>query len=121
MRRLVWIAVLAAAGAIGIQPAAPAQEIPGPKPQPQPRGLELEAGHAPLTGQPAGTSSDWHYGGFVDTAYALDFNFPANHLFRNRSTTPRVNELDLNMAAAYIRKDALPQSRWGAELTVHGG
>ncbi|MGD9730323.1 MAG: outer membrane beta-barrel protein [Nitrospiraceae bacterium] len=121
MRRLVWIAILAAAGAIGIQSAASAQEIPGPKPQPQPRGMEQEAGHAPLTGQPAGTSSDWHYGGFVDTAYALDFNFPANHLFRNRSTTPRVNELDLNMAAAYIRKDALPQSRWGAELTVHGG
>ena len=39
----------------------------------------------------------WHYGGFIDLGYSLDFNFPDNHLFRNRSTTPRVNELDLNM------------------------
>jgi Putative beta-barrel porin-2, OmpL-like. bbp2 len=64
---------------------------------------------------------DWHYGGFVDLGYSLDFNFPENHLFRNRGTTPRVNELDLNMAGAYIRKDATVQSRWGTELLVHGG
>ena len=64
---------------------------------------------------------DWHYGGFVDLGYSLDFNFPENHLFRNRGTTPRVNELDLNMAGAYIRKDATAQSRWGTELLVHGG
>ena len=51
----------------------------------------------------------WHYGGFIDLGYSLDFNFPDNHLFRNRSTTPRVNELDLNMAAVYVRKD--PTSR----------
>ncbi len=64
---------------------------------------------------------DWHYGGFVDHGYSLTFNFPENHLFRNRSTTPRVNDLDLNMAGAYIRKDASEQSRWGTELLVHGG
>jgi hypothetical protein len=64
---------------------------------------------------------DWHYGGFVDLGYSLDFNFPANHLWRNRSTTPRVNELDLNMGAAYIRKDATEQSRWGMELLGQGG
>jgi hypothetical protein len=64
---------------------------------------------------------DWHYGGFVDLGYSLDFNFPENHLFRNRGTTPRVNELDLNMAGAYIRKDATVQSRWGTEWLVHGG
>ena len=34
----------------------------------------------------------WHYGGFVDLGYSLNLN----HLFRNRSTTPRVNELDIN-------------------------
>lgn len=67
------------------------------------------------------TTSDWHDGGFVDLAYTLDFNFPANHLFRNRSTTPRVNELDLNMGAAYVRKEATAQSRWGMELMGQGG
>ena len=64
---------------------------------------------------------DWHYGGFVDLGYSLDFNFPQNHLFRNRSTTPRVNELDMNMAGAYIRKDMSEQSRWGMELLAQGG
>jgi hypothetical protein len=64
---------------------------------------------------------DWHYGGFVDLGYSLDFNFPENHLFRGRSTTPRVNELDLNMAGIYGRKDPTVQSRWGTELLVHGG
>jgi hypothetical protein len=63
----------------------------------------------------------WHYGGFVDLGYSLDFNFPENHLFRNRSTTPRVNELDLNMAGVYVRKDATTDSRWGMELLGHGG
>lgn len=64
---------------------------------------------------------DWHYGAFVDLAYLLDFNFPANHRFRNRSTTPRVNELDLNMGGAYVKKDATEQSRWGMEFLAHGG
>lgn len=63
----------------------------------------------------------WHYGGFFDLAYALDFNFPENHLFRNRNTTPRVNELDLNMAALYVKKDVSEESRLGMELMVHGG
>lgn len=63
----------------------------------------------------------WHYGGFVGLGYSLNFNFPENHLFRNRGTTPRVNELDINMAGAYIRKDPSEQSRWGTELLVQGG
>ena len=64
---------------------------------------------------------EWHYGGFVDLGYSLNFNFPENHLFRNRSTTPRVNELDLNMGGVYVRKDATTDSRWGMELMGHGG
>ncbi len=63
----------------------------------------------------------WQYGGFIDLGSSLDFNLPSNHLFRNRSTTPRVDELDLNMAGVYVRKDASKQSGWGMELTVHGG
>src|SRR6266705_1235172 len=63
----------------------------------------------------------WHYGGFADLGYLLDFNHPSNHLFRNRSTTFRVNEVDLNMAGAYVKKDASERSRWGAELTLQAG
>ena len=64
---------------------------------------------------------EWHYGGFVDLGYLLDFNSPSNHLFRNRSTASKVNELDLNIAGAYVKKEASQLSRWGMELTVHGG
>jgi len=63
----------------------------------------------------------WHYGGFADLGYSLDFNHPSNHLFRNRGTTPRVDELDLNMGGVYLNKDASKQSRWGMELLIQAG
>jgi len=65
--------------------------------------------------------ADWHFGAFIDGAYANDFNSPANHLFRSRGTTPRVDEVDLNMAGAYLRKTASECSRWGLELTGQTG
>ena len=89
-------------------------EIVGPNAQDQ------EPKH-PASEEAQQPGPEWHYGGFVDLGYSLNFNFPENHLFRNRGTTPRVNELDLNMAGAYIRKDATAQSRWGTEWLVHGG
>lgn len=98
---------------------AVAEDLPSPGEQTERRmdGLGLR------TAEPKNETEkpDWHYGGFVDLGYSLDFNFPANHLFRNRSTTPRVNELDLNMAGGSVRKDATEQSRWGMELMGHGG
>lgn len=66
-------------------------------------------------------NSEWHYGGFVDAGYLLDFNHPANHLFRSRGSTPRVDEVKLSMAAIYLRKNASPHSRWGLEVTLHAG
>jgi hypothetical protein len=63
----------------------------------------------------------WHYGGFTDFGYLLDFNHPANEIFRSRGTTWHVDDVHINMAAAYIRKDATEQSRWGTQLTVQGG
>src|SRR5215475_12289819 len=78
---------------------------------------------SPRTGsdQEAFSKPVWHYGGFVDLGYLLDFNHPSNHLFRNRGTTPRVDEVDLNMASVYIRKDVAKESRWGMELTAQAG
>jgi hypothetical protein len=63
----------------------------------------------------------WQYGGFVDVGRLHDFNAPSNHLFRNRGTTPRVDELDVNMAGAAIKKQASESSRWGTELTAQAG
>jgi len=64
---------------------------------------------------------EWHFGGFLDVGYLKDFNSPVNHLFRGRGTTPRVDELNVNMGAAYVRKKATESSRWGLEVTGQGG
>jgi hypothetical protein len=63
----------------------------------------------------------WQFGGFTDAGYLLDFNYPRNHLFRSRGTTFHVNEFDLNMAGIYLKKQAVPNSRWGTALTLQGG
>jgi hypothetical protein len=63
----------------------------------------------------------WQYGGFADIGYLHDFNDPSNHLFRSRGTTFHVNEVDLNMAALYLKKAASESSRWGTELTLQAG
>ena len=66
-------------------------------------------------------NTDWQYGAFADVAYPLDFNHPANHLFRSRGTAFHTDSVWLNMAGAYARKKARPGSRWGVELTAHAG
>ena len=63
----------------------------------------------------------WQYGGFIDLGYILDFNHPANRLFRSRGTTFHVDRAHLNMAGVYARKKATEESRWGVELTPHAG
>ncbi len=85
--------------------------------------LSTAAGQEPPPEQPAAAPAKpgWQYGGFADFGYLLDFNYPANHLFRDRSTTFKVNELDLNMAAVYVKKEASQHSRWGTELTWQAG
>ena len=79
----------------------------------------------PVRGQLSGEASQQpgagQYGGVVDVAYLHDFNDPANHLFRTRGTTFRLNEPNLNMAAVYIRKVASESSRWGTEVTAQAG
>lgn len=69
----------------------------------------------------AAPNSLWKYSGFLDFGYLLDFNHPANHLFRDRGTTFKVDELDLNMAGADLKKDATQDSRWGMEFAAQGG
>lgn len=63
----------------------------------------------------------WHYGAFADIATLGAPTSPANHLFRDRGTTPRLDEAALDMAAAYIRSAATESSRVGVELTAQTG
>lgn len=79
-------------------------------------GATSDDGHAAHRRDPL-----WFYGGFLDAAYLLDFNHPANDLFRGRGTAYKVDEPILNMAAAYVRKSASEASRWGLEFTLQGG
>ena len=81
----------------------------------QPQGADQSSAVGPST------QSLWKYNGFVDAGYLLDFNHPANHLFRDRGTTFKVDELDLNMAAAGIKKETSQNSRWGMEFAAQGG
>ena len=79
----------------------------------------------------AGTAAAWaneptpkppaQHGGFADVGYLHDFNHPANGLFRSRGTAWHVNELNLNMAGAYVKQKASEASPWGAELLLHAG
>lgn len=71
------------------------------------------------TGQPL--DPDWKYGGFVDVGYLLDFNHPANDVFRSRGTAWHVDDLHLNMSGAYLKRQASETSRWGVELTAQAG
>jgi Putative beta-barrel porin-2, OmpL-like. bbp2 len=80
----------------------------------------MEIAQEPDTASPS-SKAKWQYAGFVDAGYLLDFNHPANHLFRNRSTAFKVDELDLNMAGAGVKKLASENSRWGMELAVQAG
>ena len=66
-------------------------------------------------------SSDWTYGGFLDLGYALNFNFPDNHLWRSKETTPRTNELAPNMFRLYVEKEPRWESPWGLELASQAG
>lgn len=70
---------------------------------------------------PAPPSPLWQYGGFVDAAYLLAFNHPANDLFRSRGTTYKLDQPLINLAAAYLQKNASESSPWGLQLTVQAG
>jgi hypothetical protein len=66
-------------------------------------------------------ATPWQYGGFIDVGRLWSSTSPSNHLFRNRGTTPRLDEWDLNMTAAYLKKAASETARLGVEVTVQEG
>jgi putative OmpL-like beta-barrel porin-2 len=84
-------------------------------------GLHGQVAEEPGTSPTASPSMIWQYGAFVDAGYLHDFNDPANRLFRSRGTTFRVNEVNLNMTALYLRKVASEDSRWGTEVSLQAG
>ncbi len=61
------------------------------------------------------------YGVYVDLGYLASNNQPENGLWRSKSTTFELDDSRLNMALAYVHKDATPQSRWGLEFGLQTG
>jgi hypothetical protein len=101
--------------------AAGGQHLALYKGSPTPVPTVVAARAAAPAAAPGLSASPWHYGGFIDAGYLLDFNHPANHLFRGSGTTWNVDRMRVNMAGVYVRKQAYEDSRWGIELTAHGG
>jgi hypothetical protein len=66
-------------------------------------------------------SQDWRYGAYLDVGGIVNFNFPDNDRWRNRSTASWHNQPAPNMVLAYARKEVIASSRWGMELGVQGG
>src|SRR5216684_334431 len=121
-RRLLWVMVVASWWLLShsaiVLPDAPASSEASGSRSDVTTSLQQEP--KPDDASPP-AAAKWQYNGFVDASYLLDFNHPANHLFRSRSTAFKVDELDLNMAGAGVKKLASENSRWGMELAVQTG
>lgn len=70
---------------------------------------------------PVSKTQLWHYGAYLDVGYTVDANHPDNGLWRSKSTTFKVDEIKLNMAMGYIRKETAPHSRWGLDFGLQDG
>src|SRR5262249_54870426 len=114
-KRIAHIALflLFVAGSTGLKAQAPETS------QSTPTSAKQEDKSPDATGAPK--RIPWQYGLFVDAGYLYDCNHPVNDSFRSRGTTFHVDELNLNMAGAYLKKQATTESRWGMELTGQMG
>src|SRR5258708_1591621 len=119
-RRLFWVVVVASWWMISHSAIVFADEPANSKAGSAAPDTATSVQQEPDTASPP-SKVTWAYNAFVDTAYLLDLNHPANHLFRNRSTAFKVDELDLNMAGAGVKRLASGNSRWGMELAVQAG
>src|SRR5260370_38251381 len=119
-RRLFWVVVVASWWMISHSGVVFADELASSKMSSAAADAATSVQQEPDAASPP-SAAKWQYNGFVDAGYLLDFNHPANHLFRDRSTTFKVDELDLNMAGAGVKKLAAEDSRWGMELEVQTG
>ncbi len=69
-------------------------------------GNEAMAGAKEAAGEQPTQAPDpqWQYGGFLDVAYLVEFNHPANDMFLIRGTAYNVGEPVVKMAGPYHQK-----------------
>jgi hypothetical protein len=110
--RLLFAALILCAWGGGLMPARAEEPQSTSLPPAAVEGLREDQQHAKTL---------WHYGAYLDLTYPIDFNYPENHIWRSKVTTQKVNQLSLNMAMAYVRKDVDRSSRWGMEFALQTG
>jgi hypothetical protein len=107
----------ATTGDVGSKVASGVAEPPNDDDEDERRGAALPGADEATGGDVAarvasGAAADefhpWEVGGFIDANYAYNNNLPDNHVNRGTATQPRTGEFTLNLAVAYIRRDALP-------------
>lgn len=60
-------------------------------------------------------------GAYLDVAYLLTDNRPANHLWRSKASTPIVDRLALNNVTLWAEKQSSADSRWGFHVGLQVG
>ncbi|MDX1412141.1 MAG: outer membrane beta-barrel protein, partial [Nitrospirales bacterium] len=65
---------------------------------------------------------DWHYGAYLDVGYLPNLSSPDADEWRSKLTDFKLNNPEVNLAQAYVRKEVNPEgSRWGGEFAVQTG
>ena len=83
--------------------------------------LALIAALAAEAADPPQVDADTAWGAYVDLSFPANFNSSEPHLWRNKLTTNRLNQLSPNMGMFYFRKDVSENSPWGFEFGAQGG
>lgn len=58
---------------------------------------------------------------FVDSAYLFNSNLPANHVYRGMYASPRTNEIALNLAGFWLRRDPDERLPFWVHVGLHAG
>jgi hypothetical protein len=66
-------------------------------------------------------SSPWHYQLYVDVGYPRSDNKPANRDWRSKSSTNKLDGVELFLGMGNVRKEATAGSRWGFEFGLQTG
>ena len=82
------------------------------------------AAYAAVSPSPALAESGeslWRYQTYVDAGYVASNRTPSNNEWRSKSTTAVLNDPQLFLVMGNVRKDAVPESRWGIEFGMQAG
>jgi hypothetical protein len=70
---------------------------------------------------PSDPPSPWGFQLYFDGGYGASSTEPENETWRNKSTTFKIDSLQLNLAMAQVRREPSARSRWGMEFGLQTG